>query len=238
MPAAYVPSTCVQPKGKPVKIFSFLRHHKINFVIALVLLCIQANLELAVPGVMSNIVDIGIARGGIVGEAPVGATASELARIQTDYILGQGAHMLVLTLLSVACSILAAYNASKTSAAIGREVRHALYERVLSYSPAEMEKFSSASLITRATNDIQQIQMITVMCLRIVLFAPCMGVGAVVRVLSTRRHLHHRHRHRHPHGAHHAQVPPYAGAGGPQQPHRARDLDGHHADPRLRPPGA
>lgn len=185
MPAAYVPSTCVQPKGKPVKIFSFLRHHKINFVIALVLLCIQANLELAVPGVMSNIVDIGIARGGIVGEAPVGATASELARIQTDYILGQGAHMLVLTLLSVACSILAAYNASKTSAAIGREVRHALYERVLSYSPAEMEKFSSASLITRATNDIQQIQMITVMCLRIVLFAPCMGVGAVVRVLST-----------------------------------------------------
>ncbi|HIU04320.1 MAG TPA: ABC transporter ATP-binding protein [Candidatus Coprousia avicola] len=168
-----------------MKIFSFLRHHKINFVIALVLLCIQANLELAVPGVMSNIVDIGIARGGIVGEAPVGATASELARVQTDYILGQGAHMLVLTLLSVACSILAAYNASKTSAAIGREVRHALYERVLSYSPAEMEKFSSASLITRATNDIQQIQMITVMCLRIVLFAPCMGVGAVVRVLST-----------------------------------------------------
>ena len=168
-----------------MKIFVFLKRHKINFVIALVLLFIQANLELTVPGVMSNIVDIGIARGGIVGEAPVGATASELADIQTNYILGQGATMLVLTLLSVLCSILAAYNASRTSAAIGRELRHGLYERVLSYSPAEMEKFSTASLVTRATNDIQQIQMVTVMCLRIVLFAPCMGIGSVVRVLST-----------------------------------------------------
>ncbi len=168
-----------------MKIFSFLKNHKINFVIALVLLLIQANLELTVPGIMSNIVDIGIARGGIVGTAPAGATAAELAQIQTSYILGQGGLMLGVTLLSVACSILAAYNASRTSAAIGREVRHALYERVLTYSPAEMEKFSTASLITRATNDIQQIQMITVMCLRIVLFAPCMGIGAVVRVLST-----------------------------------------------------
>ncbi len=168
-----------------MKIFSFLKNHKINFVIALVLLLIQANLELTVPGIMSNIVDIGIARGGLTGAAPAGATAAELAQIQTSYILSQGGLMLGVTLLSVACSILAAYNASRTSAAIGREVRHALYERVLTYSPAEMEKFSTASLITRATNDIQQIQMITVMCLRIVLFAPCMGIGAIIRVLST-----------------------------------------------------
>ena len=168
-----------------MKIFSFLKNHKINFVIALVLLLIQANLELTVPGIMSDIVDIGIARGGLTGAAPAGATAAELAQIQTSYILSQGGLMLGVTLLSVACSILAAYNASRTSAAIGREVRHALYERVLTYSPAEMEKFSTASLITRATNDIQQIQMITVMCLRIVLFAPCMGIGAIIRVLST-----------------------------------------------------
>lgn len=168
-----------------MKIFRFLANHKANFAIALVLLLAQANLELTVPGIMSDIVDIGIARGGIAGTPPAGASAADLAGIQTSYILGKGALMLALTLLSAACSILAALNASRTSAAIGRELRHALYERVLSYSPAEMERFSTASLITRATNDIQQIQMITVMCLRIVLFAPCMGVGAVVRVLST-----------------------------------------------------
>lgn len=168
-----------------MKIFRFLANHKANFAIALVLLLAQANLELTVPGIMSDIVDIGIARGGITGTPPAGASAADLAGIQTSYILGKGALMLALTLLSAACSILAALNASRTSAAIGRELRHALYERVLSYSPAEMERFSTASLITRATNDIQQIQMITVMCLRIVLFAPCMGVGAVVRVLST-----------------------------------------------------
>lgn len=122
-----------------MKIFSFLKNHKINFVIALVLLLIQANLELTVPGIMSDIVDIGIARGGLTGAAPAGATTAELAQIQTSYILSQGGLMLGVTLLSVACSILAAYNASRTSAAIGREVRHALYERVLTYSPAEME---------------------------------------------------------------------------------------------------
>ena len=93
--------------------------------------------------------------------------------------------MLGLALASALCAILAALNASRTSAAIGRDLRHQLYERVLDYSPAEMNRFSSASLITRATNDIQQIQMICVMCLRIVLFAPCMGIGAVVRVLAT-----------------------------------------------------
>ena len=85
-----------------MKIFSFLKNHKINFVIALVLLLIQANLELTVPGIMSDIVDIGIARGGLTGAAPAGATAAELAQIQTSYILSQGGLMLGVTLLTFA----------------------------------------------------------------------------------------------------------------------------------------
>lgn len=118
-------------------------------------------------------------------EAAYERAGVDLHAVQTGYLLRQGATMLGFALLSALCAILSALNASRTSAAIGRDLRHRLYERVLDYSPAEMNRFSAASLITRATNDIQQIQMITVMCLRIVLFAPCMGIGAVVRVLTT-----------------------------------------------------
>ena len=109
----------------------------------------------------------------------------DLNDVQTGYLFSEGLTMLAYALFSALCAILAAYNASKTAAVVARDLRHDLYARVLSFAPAEMEKFSAASLITRATNDIQQIQMVLVMCLRIVLFAPCMGLGAVVRVLST-----------------------------------------------------
>ncbi|OUP10116.1 ABC transporter ATP-binding protein [Collinsella sp. An2] len=112
------------------------------------------------------------------------AAGLDLNQVQSDYLWSQGMTMLAYALFSALCAILAAFNASKTSAAIARDLRHDLYERVLDFSPAEMNKFSAASLITRATNDIQQIQMVLVMCLRIVLFAPCMGIGALVRVLA------------------------------------------------------
>lgn len=108
----------------------------------------------------------------------------DLNEVQSAYLFRQGAEMLAFAFFSALCAILAAFNASKTSAAIARDLRHDLYERVLDFSPAEMNRFSAASLITRATNDIQQIQMVLVMCLRIVLFAPCMGIGSLIRVLS------------------------------------------------------
>lgn len=108
----------------------------------------------------------------------------DLNEVQTDYLLGTGAKMLVLAGEICLCALLAALNASCTAAAIARDLRHDLYERVLSYAPAEMNKFSAASLITRATNDIQQIQMMLVMSMRIVLLAPCMGIGAIVRVIA------------------------------------------------------
>lgn len=104
--------------------------------------------------------------------------------VQTDYLIRQGALMLTYALVGALCAIAAAFNASRTAAKIARDLRHDVYERVLSFSPAEMGEFSEASLITRATNDIQQIQMVLVMCMRMVLFAPCMGIGAVVKVIG------------------------------------------------------
>ena len=108
----------------------------------------------------------------------------DLAGVQTDFLVREGARMLTYALIAALCAIAAAYNASRTAARIARDLRHDVYERVLSFSPAEMNRFSGASLITRATNDIQQVQMVLVMCMRMVLFAPCMGVGAVVKVIG------------------------------------------------------
>lgn len=108
----------------------------------------------------------------------------DLAGVQTGFLVREGARMLTYAVVAALCAIAAAYNASRTAARIARDLRHDVYERVLSFSPAEMGRFSEASLITRATNDIQQVQMVLVMCMRMVLFAPCMGVGAVVKVIG------------------------------------------------------
>ncbi len=113
-----------------------------------------------------------------------GRAGVDLAAVQTDFLIREGARMLTYAVVAALCAIAAAYNASRTAARIARDLRHDVYERVLSFSPAEMNRFSEASLITRATNDIQQVQMVLVMCMRMVLFAPCMGVGAVVKVIG------------------------------------------------------
>lgn len=104
--------------------------------------------------------------------------------VQTDYLIRQGALMLTYALVGALCAVVSALNASRTAAKIAGGLRHNVYERVLSFSPAEMGEFSEASLITRATNDIQQIQMALAMCMRMVLFAPCMGIGAVIKVIG------------------------------------------------------
>ena len=108
----------------------------------------------------------------------------DLNRVQTDYLIREGALMLGYALVGALCAVGAAFNASRTAAKVARDLRHELYDRVLSFSPREMNGFSAGSLITRGTNDIQQIQTVLVMCMRIVLFAPCMGLGAVWRVFS------------------------------------------------------
>lgn len=319
-------------KGAPLRTFSFLRRHKLNLVIALLLLMVQAYSELTLPSIMSGIVDTGISRGGIesvvpdwiaeddlrdvelfltpeetsrveslyrvgddgvleftgsnedraeleeflgqaemlafqlgkgidteqllqavpagsgrtsdtsasgvpvmaglgesvdisdirslvdsgaisadglvefrtslveglgdYGEAIVSSQAIEFVKqaygnagidvgaVQARYLIREGALMLGCALVAALCAVAAAYNASRTAAKVARDLRHEVYERVLSFSPVELAEFSEASLITRATNDIQQIQMVLVMCMRIVLFAPCMGIGAVMKVIG------------------------------------------------------
>ncbi|MDY2777601.1 MAG: ABC transporter ATP-binding protein [Collinsella sp.] len=108
----------------------------------------------------------------------------DLEAVQTGYLAREGVHMLAYAAVAALCAILAALNASHTAAQIARDLRHDMYARVLSFSPAETGRFSVASLITRGTNDIQQVQVMLVMCMRVVLYAPCMGIGAVWRVLT------------------------------------------------------
>ena len=105
--------------------------------------------------------------------------------IQTGYILRTGLKMLGVSLLAVAATILVGFLASRVAASLGRDLRSSVFKKVVSFSNQEMDEFSTASLITRSTNDIQQIQMFMVMMLRIVFYAPILGIGGVIKVLGT-----------------------------------------------------
>ena len=109
--------------------------------------------------------------------------------IRTSYLLRTGGRMLLLTLGMIAAAVLCSYVGAKMSAAIGRDLRARVFRKVLSFSSAEMDKFSTASLITRSTNDVTQIQAVCVMLVRIVLYAPIIGLGGVVMVARTKTGL-------------------------------------------------
>lgn len=109
--------------------------------------------------------------------------------IRTSYLLRTGGRMLLLTLGMIAAAVLCNYVGAKMSAAIGRDLRAQVFRKVLSFSSAEMDKFSTASLITRSTNDVTQIQAVCVMLVRIVLYAPIIGLGGVVMVARTKTGL-------------------------------------------------
>ncbi len=105
--------------------------------------------------------------------------------IQINYMLVTGAKMIALALLGMAASVLVGLMASKVAAGTGRDLRSGVFKKVVGFSNGEFDKFSTASLITRSTNDIQQIQMLTVMMLRMVLYAPIIGLGGVFKVFRT-----------------------------------------------------
>lgn len=113
------------------------------------------------------------------------ALGLDLNQIQTDYLWATGAKMLGLSLVMVAAAILAGLFSSRTAAKVGMNLRGDVFKKVVSFSSAEIDQFSTASLITRSTNDIQQVQMVLVMLLRIVIYAPIIGIFAVVKVMST-----------------------------------------------------
>ncbi len=114
------------------------------------------------------------------------ALGMDLNALQQTYLLVTGGKMLAVTLLMVAAAITAGLLASRVAASVGMELRGRVFRKVVSFSNAEIDRFSTASLMTRSTNDIQQIQMVVVMLLRLVLYAPIIGIGGIVRVATTR----------------------------------------------------
>jgi ATP-binding cassette, subfamily B, multidrug efflux pump len=105
----------------------------------------------------------------------------DVSRLQTVYILKTGGLMLLLTLVSVMAAVIVGFLGARTAAGFARDLRANFFRKVESFSFAEFDKFSTASLITRSTNDITQMQMVTVMGLRMFIYAPIIGIGGVIR---------------------------------------------------------
>ena len=109
----------------------------------------------------------------------------DVHNVQIKYLWAAGAKMIGMTMLMGAAAILLGYMASRVGAGVGRDLREKTFKQVVSFSNAEMDKFSTASLITRSTNDIQQIQMVISMMLRMILYALVLGIGGIVKVINT-----------------------------------------------------
>ncbi len=114
------------------------------------------------------------------------ACGLNLHDIQLRYLWKTGLIMLLYSVGMLVTAVLCGLLSARTGATIGMELRSQVFHRVLGFSNTEMDRFSTASLITRSTNDIQQIQMVSIMLLRMVLYAPILGIGGVIKVLSTR----------------------------------------------------
>ncbi|MCE5191090.1 MAG: ABC transporter ATP-binding protein/permease [Actinomycetia bacterium] len=148
-----------------IKLLRFLKPYRKRIALVMVLLLAQAIGNLYLPDLNANIINNGVAKG------------------DTAYILRTGGLMLAVTFLLGIAAIIAVYWGSKTAMAFGRDVRHALFRRVESFSLAELNIFGPPSLITRNTNDVQQVQMVTLMTLNVMISAPFMAIGGVIMAL-------------------------------------------------------
>ena len=157
----------------------------------------------AVSQALSSAEDVSLASGTITSDGAAAGLSNQAAsqavqlvrleyraqgvdgQVQMRYLLTTGGEMLLVALLMAAAAISVGFLASRVSAAIGRDLRGQVFAKVIDFSHAETDRFSTASLITRTTNDIQQVQMVAVMLLRIVIYAPILGIGGIVRVAGT-----------------------------------------------------
>ena len=112
------------------------------------------------------------------------ALGVDVLQIQNAYVLRIGGQMLLIALVAATASIIVGFLAARVAAGLARNLRRFFYEKVMAFSGAELDRFSTASLITRSTNDITQIQMVMMFLLRMVFFAPLMGVGAIIRAAT------------------------------------------------------
>jgi ATP-binding cassette subfamily B protein len=148
-----------------------------------------------IPGIILSFVEseIGFPRETILDQFSILVVRAEynitgigvdIVKIQRNYILRSGGLMLLMTLLSVMCTITVGFLAARTAAGMARDMRYGMFDRIESFSNIEFDKFSTASLITRSTNDITQVQMVIYMIVRMVFYAPILGVGGIIRALN------------------------------------------------------
>ena len=149
-----------------MKLYRFLKPFKISVVAVLLLVFIQTLSELYLPTLMSDIVDIGIVQG------------------DTNYIIRIGGFMLLIAAGGTICSIFASYLSAKTSIGFGQLLRSKVFSRVEDFSLHEFNQMGTATLITRTTNDINQVQTVTFMILRMMVSAPMMCIGGIIMALS------------------------------------------------------
>ncbi len=142
-----------------VKLLKNLKPFTLSVIIVLVFIAGQALAELALPTLMSDVVDNGMMRG------------------DTQYVLKYGAYMLLVALAGSACSVAGSFFSAKVALGLGRNLREMVFTRVEDYSLNEFDRLGTASLVTRTTNDIVQIQNVTVMMLRFMVTSPIMCVG-------------------------------------------------------------
>ena len=148
------------------KVFYYMKRYYLWLIVAVVMLFIQAMCDLALPDFMSDIVNDGVMGGSI------------------PLIAKYGLKMIGVTLLGTVVSVFVGYLAANVAAKVSRDMRKDVYKKVELFSNAEFDKFSTASLITRTTNDITQIQNLLVMLIiRMVFYAPILGVGGAVKAL-------------------------------------------------------
>ena len=113
------------------------------------------------------------------------ALGEDLDKIQMDYIIKSGAQMVLMALVIMLAAVTVTFLSSRVAARMGHDLRGDIYSKVIGFSSNEYHKFSTASLITRSTNDVQQVQQVMTMTFRILLYAPILGIGGVIKVLNT-----------------------------------------------------
>lgn len=146
---------------------------------------IQAMLDRA-RGSMGDMADALIAQQGLAAaRAEYEQLGYDLDAMQMDYLVATGAKMLGLAALGMVIAVMVVFLASRTAAKVGRSLRERLFNQVVGFSDAEIQSFSAASLITRGTNDVQLVQMVTVMLLRMVLYAPILAIGGIIMIART-----------------------------------------------------
>src|SRR5512135_3449789 len=149
-----------------IMVIEYMSEYFGMILVALALLVVQAICDLALPDYMANIVNNGVISGNV------------------NFIVQTGGKMILLTLLSAACTIVTGYFAARIAANTARDMRADVFKRVQTFSNPELEKFSPASLITRTTNDITQIQLLIVLAVRMLFYSAILGTGGTIKAIS------------------------------------------------------